>query len=240
MKKNPSSVEEFIFNLTKPEILKICEKEKDSPTLQFESYDHYCSRQIASCRHDIQKIVTFIQQGLEKVLSDFTARGDRQAIDELREKAEEFSRKISAQPDLASLNGLFSPEQTLASILGYSNELLEKIYQSGVRYYQSHQFSDASHVLAALNLLDPTFFSSWLSLGLALEKERKWEESLEALKVAFGLNDSDPIPHLHAAICYKHLSKREEADGEFNIASQLAKNQPDLYIADEIQRERLA
>lgn len=233
-----SEIKQGIFDYIDKETMKVCEDNRETQNA-LESFDHYCSRQIQQQRQNMEIFIKFVEQGFENIVTSFLHHGDHQALTELQQGISKFMRELSHKPESIPWEKLPTAQQSIASTFGYSEKLLEKIYQIGTDYYHQHKLSEAGHVFALLNLLDPTHFSAWLSLGIVLEQEKKWEQSLETLKVACQLEQDNPLAHLHEAICYGHLNNQQEAQAEFETALALANAQPAYadYV-DEIKSER--
>ena len=99
---------------------------------------------------------------------------------------------------------------------------MEKIFQAGAHYLRIERYEDAARIFVFLNLLDPGYSACWLSLGIALKRMKRWAQSLNALTIAIKMDPHHPLPHFHAAACYKGLGLNKEAHDELKLAQKEA------------------
>lgn len=209
----------------------LCEKEKDHRRDPLESFESFCTRQEQASAENAKSCIDEWMQAFRIIIEELSSAHDSQAIQELLEGAEQYIKLPHEQKN---------EETTLKELFKYSQELVEKIYQVGRVNVERGHFAEASKVFALLITLDPGFSACWIMLGVALKMEKKWEESLEALDIAIQIDPHNPLPHLHAAGCFKELGHREKARQAYKKALDEILLQPKYAVLEKLVRLELS
>src|SRR5690554_6885908 len=98
-KEDSTKIKELIFNFSEIETMKVCEERKDTPLVGLESYDHYCSKQIAVSKKFTDEMLHFVQNGLAKIIGVLKSQGDRKTLNDLNRGAEKFFQSVLQQSE---------------------------------------------------------------------------------------------------------------------------------------------
>jgi type III secretion system low calcium response chaperone LcrH/SycD len=165
-------------------------------------------------------LIEKVSQALQIIVRELTAHHDSHTIEQIKEGL----RLVAAKFPKHSEEWGIDSSKTMAEIFGYDVSLLEKIYQVGNSCFKQGQVDEARKVIEFLILLNPGFSASWIALGLILEVQKHWQECIHAFQVASQIDQENPVPYYHSALCYKALKRRQEAKEELHKASNFAKN----------------
>lgn len=104
----------------------------------------------------------------------------------------------------------------------WTDEELDVLYASAFSFYQQGHFEKASKLFMQLTISSPFNVSYWKGLASSLQMEKKWNPALHAWALTALIEDSDPIPHFHAAECLFSSDQKEEAIKALSQASMRA------------------
>lgn len=115
----------------------------------------------------------------------------------------------------AFLDRIFSGA-TISASCGMEQEQLEAGYALGYNLYTAGNYAEAETLFQALSLYDHTDERFWTGLAGCRQAQGRFKEAIEAYTMA-GLADAlkNPIPFVHAGICYVKLGDIENAKGAF-------------------------
>jgi type III secretion system low calcium response chaperone LcrH/SycD len=115
---------------------------------------------------------------------------------------------------------------TLADAKGISEKQVEGLYALAYQVYQSGDYARAEAVFATLCLLNHLEKRFWLGLGGARQQLGKHAEASQAFAMASTQDLLDPVPPLHAGMCFLAMKDKENAVKAFRQAVFVAGDQP--------------
>lgn len=180
-----------------------CVKEQGQFQGGLESFDQYIQRHENQSVETVKEYIETCKQSFQLIISELLAARDEAAIQELIQAVNRVKAGVQSSDE--------NKQATLKNIFGLSTVLLEKIYQTGLNCMNSGCFEDAEKVFSLLLLLDPGYSATWVMLGIAYERKKKWTESAGALEMAMQIDPKNPLPYVHAALCYRELGRTEDA-----------------------------
>src|SRR5262249_28738689 len=83
--------------------------------------------------------------------------------------------------------------------------------------YNQGKFTDASYIFIVLMVLDPNQIKFQLGAAACLHRLGKYERAAQVYLVTSALDQTNPLPHFHAADCYIKM-------GALPIAEMCLKN----------------
>jgi hypothetical protein len=110
---------------------------------------------------------------------------------------------------------------SLQDICGISDESMGHIYALAYSLLKTKEFKDAESVLTFLILLNPDISFFWSALGVSLQGQAKYENSVVILEIAQALNSSDPNAFILGAQSQINLHQKEEARKQLNAAAKI-------------------
>lgn len=210
MKHKKQNLANRLEELNERKIEEICEPQEshqkglESPAAQFE-------RQKQQIKDFYKNCTDSMSQAFQIIIEKLVAANDFETINELLQGAKRLKNQISKLSDQEILDFSYLDNQNLASLCGYNEELINKLYQIGVTCLESKDLSHAAKIFTLIILLDPGYSSVWITLGITLEQEKKWNEALDIFDIAISLDAENPLPYWHKAICYKESGLKKEA-----------------------------
>lgn len=93
----------------------------------------------------------------------------------------------------------------------FQNDDLRIIYALAHSLYQRGDYEQAGPIFQQLASLKPFEQKYWAGLAACFQMEKKYGDALKGWAMAALLIQSDPLPHYHAAECYKVLGNQEDA-----------------------------
>jgi type III secretion system low calcium response chaperone LcrH/SycD len=85
------------------------------------------------------------------------------------------------------------------------------LYSSAFALYEAKRYDLCTEVFKKLCLESPLEAPFWRGLASSLQMQLKWKESLHAWGMCALLQDTDPLPHFHAAECFFSLGEKKDA-----------------------------
>ncbi|MDR2051358.1 MAG: SycD/LcrH family type III secretion system chaperone [Deltaproteobacteria bacterium] len=116
---------------------------------------------------------------------------------------------------------------TLADAKGISKKQLEGLYAAAYQVYQAGDYAKAEAVFATLCLLNHLEKRFWLGLGGARQQLGKHAEATQAFGMASMQDLHDPVPPLHAGMCFLALKDKKNAANAFRQAVIVAGDRPE-------------
>jgi type III secretion system low calcium response chaperone LcrH/SycD len=104
----------------------------------------------------------------------------------------------------------------------FDESYFSALYSIAYSFYQSGKFSDATTTFSILASLSPFEKKHWIGLGAAKHLQKDYKGALKAYSAAANIDDTDPVPHLHAAECYLALGDKSEALKVLEISEERA------------------
>lgn len=102
-------------------------------------------------------------------------------------------------------------------------------YSYAFSLYQGGNYTQATTLFSELVLLNPFDEKLWRGLASSRQMSQEYEAALQAWALVALLQESDPLPHFHAAECYLSLHDTEEAMKALDVAEMRAQNAPETY-----------
>lgn len=102
----------------------------------------------------------------------------------------------------------------------FTHEDISLLYSLGVNLYDHSQYEDAKIVFQRLVLAQSHEARFWIALGASLQMLKSYEEALTAWAMASLIEDSNPVPHFHAAECLFSVHQYDEAHKALQEAKQ--------------------
>lgn len=96
----------------------------------------------------------------------------------------------------------------------------EEIYALGYGSYAAGNFAQAAQFFTALVLKNPYEGKFWRGLASAQQMETKYRDALQAWALVAMLEDTDPLPHFHAAECLTSLNESADAVKALDMAEK--------------------
>lgn len=212
------------YNLVRQATHELCEKERDRHSSSFESF---CAKQEQEAAELAKGYIGECSQAFRVIMRDLSSHHDERAIQELVQGAERF---------VVTMNESMTEDTVLNDYFGYNQELLEKIYQVGVRSLEHGNVEEAGKIFSLLILLDPGYSACWVMLGIVYKREKQWEQGLESLEIAIQMDRHNPTPYVHAASCYKELGRRKEAREALSTALKEIVGHPEYAGLEKMAR----
>ena len=130
-------------------------------------------------------------------------------IDLLSVEPSDEAREILDNP--IALANYLSEGNALYKLLGFSKEILTKIYIAAYHLMENKKFTDAKNAFFFLTTIAPTLSPSWLALGYSYGRLCEYEKAIEACRQAITLNPEDPEAYLTLSHLYTQIKNFEEA-----------------------------
>ena len=118
----------------------------------------------------------------------------------------------------------YLPCNTFQEFLGFSNEMIEWVYQVGRSLFEEKKFWEASglfHILLSFNTFMPSY---WIALGLSEKELRNYEGAWCMFNSLSGVDPNNLFAHYNSAELYLELGEIEEALKELQILSDVIEN----------------
>jgi type III secretion system low calcium response chaperone LcrH/SycD len=116
---------------------------------------------------------------------------------------------------------------TLADAKGIPEKQVEGLYALAYQVYQAGDYARAEAVFATLCLLNHLEKRFWLGLGGARQQLGKHAEAAQAFGMAAMQDLLDPVPPLHAGMCFLAMKDKENAANAFRQAVISAGDRPE-------------
>jgi type III secretion system low calcium response chaperone LcrH/SycD len=108
--------------------------------------------------------------------------------------------------------------------LGYSDELIEKLYAVGTAIYDKAQYPEAFKLFRELFLLDCLNYKVSFALGATAQRLGEWARAICYYAYAMANDPKAPEPFYFAAECSVQICKDEAAAAFYKQAADLCGN----------------
>lgn len=134
------------------------------------------------------------------------------------------------QIDAEQMQAYITSGQPLKELLDLGDHVWETMYDFGFRNYQNGQFAMAEYWWIHTCLFDCRHDRNWIALGMAYQRQQKYEQALNAFSLAVHHGSTNPWAPLHAAECHLQLMNPDKAASALDCAQRWIGNadQPDL------------
>jgi type III secretion system low calcium response chaperone LcrH/SycD len=134
---------------------------------------------------------------------------------------------MADDPEMYKALTLVMSGATMADARGVTEKQMEGLYALAYQVYQAGDYKKAEAVFATLCLLDHLEKRFWLGLGGTRQQLGKHAQAAQAYGMAASLDLLDPVPPLHAGMCFMALKDKENAANAFRQTVLVAGDQPD-------------
>jgi len=117
--------------------------------------------------------------------------------------SEELSTVLSRLQKGIEANGGLLPDQ-------FSEEDLTFLYELGYNLYQAEDFVQAADIFQRLTVARPFEAKHWQGFASSLFMQKRYEEALVPWSMWCLIDNTNPIPHFHAAESLFSLGQKEE------------------------------
>jgi tetratricopeptide (TPR) repeat protein len=148
-------------------------------------------------------------------------------------------------PDASAPSGAIDPNaikecldsgRPLKDLLELGDHVWETMYDFGFRNYQMGQFAAAEYWWGYTSLFDSERDRNWVSLGMAYQRQQKYQEAVNAFSLAVHHGGENPWAPLHAAECHLQLQNVDKAANALDCAEEWIGNGNE----QELLRKRIA
>lgn len=136
-----------------------------------------------------------------------------------REMEEFQERFVNFNPD----KSLLEKSHSIKEILGISDFVLYCYYLVGYNLFQKGHFQQASPLFFFIAVLNPLVKDYWLSLGIAEQENKQYEQAIYALRTASLLDKTDPRASLLSAQNFIALKDIANAKAQLSSAKEIIK-----------------
>lgn len=95
--------------------------------------------------------------------------------------------------------------KTFQDMIGFSATTMEKLYAKARSLFRRERYEEAADAFIFLTTLNPHYYVYWIGLGMSEHLSGYYQEALGAYAMAAICDPNNPVPHYHAASCYRHL-----------------------------------
>jgi len=117
--------------------------------------------------------------------------------------------------------------KSLQSILGYTDDSMEKFYQAARTVFAEGRYQDSQDAFLFLTTLNPHVYAYWVGLGMSYQKLEEYEQAILAYECASKVHDEFPIPYFYQAACHHLMHQKDEAKRYMALAKQKCIGKPD-------------
>lgn len=140
-------------------------------------------------------------------------KGGSQDFDDIRVgptvEATEGANKVAAgqlKETLEQMYGAVKQGIMPKQMFNISDETVEGLYTQAYMLYNQGKFQDAAYLFVVLVLLDPNSAKFQLGSAACLHRLGKYEKAAQVYLLSSALDQTNPLPHFHAADCYIKLN----------------------------------
>lgn len=159
------------------------------------------------------KIRTNIQNEWRTTRKDYVS-GYQILLDEISKKlpkGEALAPFIAKTDMLGDLTEEFKKSKQLATLFGYTDEVLHSFYNAAYDLLAANQFKKAFDAFFFLVTISPNYRSCWLCFGYAALHLEDFMQAIEAYGQAHALDPQKADSYLSTAAAYIKLNEREKA-----------------------------
>ena len=126
--------------------------------------------------------------------------------------------------------------------LGFSPEMIDKIYEHGYYIFQSGKYKEALPVFNLLRELDGGEAHFTFAIAACHHHLKNYEEAIGNYMLYELLDDTNPLPYYHMYDCFTKMGQPLLAAGALQQAGRLAKQDPqyaELKVRTDLELEHL-
>lgn len=101
--------------------------------------------------------------------------------------------------------------KSLQEILGYSDEVMDKLYQVAHNLFEENRYHQALDAFLFLSTMNPFVYAYWLGLGMVYQVLEEYEQALLCYECAHKIEMEEPLPLFHMASCNFLLNDMQKA-----------------------------
>lgn len=169
----------------------------------------------------ITKELTRVDEAIKSFENSKTRILSNEELDRLDADLNEYNVRIEQEPIVMSME---MDERTMKDILRISDYTLYCYYKVAYQLLMENNYTEASNILFYLTLLNPFVKDYWTGLGMSERVNGNIDSSLMAFAMAALMDENDPMPHLHSALCYIQIKDIVNAEIELNMGKTIAMN----------------
>lgn len=125
------------------------------------------------------------------------------------DKIDEFKISRTNLADLFDESG--QPQKNVQEVLGISDAILEKYYESASNLLSEKHWTDAVDAFLFLTFVSPFVQNFWIGLGIAEQSTSEYDKAITAYLIAEALNPENPVPVANAFQCFLALGEKNGA-----------------------------
>lgn len=96
--------------------------------------------------------------------------------------------------------------RTFQDMVGFKDSTMERLYAKARALFLHERYEEAADAFVFLTTLNPHYYVYWIGLAMSEHLSGYYQEALGAYAMASICDPNNPIPHYHAATCYRYLS----------------------------------
>ena len=127
--------------------------------------------------------------------------------------------------------------KSLQEMIGYSDELMQKLYESALEVFNEKRYREAADGFLFLTTLNPYVYAYWLGLGMSEQLLEEYEQAILAYECASSCETQNPAPHYYLAACHLLLNEKEEARLHLEAAKIRCTGEHLLFLPKVLQAE---
>jgi type III secretion system low calcium response chaperone LcrH/SycD len=108
--------------------------------------------------------------------------------------------------------------RSLQEIIGYSDELMEELYQAACEVFAEGKYSESQDGFLFLTTLNPYVYAYWLGLGMSHQLLEEYEQAILTYECASQVDSEAPLPYYYLAGCHLLLNHLDEAKKAIELA----------------------
>jgi type III secretion system low calcium response chaperone LcrH/SycD len=156
-----------------------------------------------------------------------------QEIDEIKQQIQEVMAKDkdnlppkSAPLIEEALKKVLAENISLKEALGFSEDIIEEIYEQGYHLFQSGKYQAALPLFSLLNLLESTNPRFIFAIAACHHHAKDYAAAAGYYMLYEGVDPVNPLPYYHLYDCFRQLGYPQLAHSALNLADRLAGDDP--------------
>jgi len=117
--------------------------------------------------------------------------------------------------------------RSLQEIIGYSDSLMEDLYQAACEVFREGKHEEAQDGFLFLTTLNPYVYAYWLGLAMTHQLLEEYEQAIVAYESASKIESEAPMPCYYLAGCYLLLNRLAEAQKAIDLARAKCAEKPE-------------
>lgn len=132
------------------------------------------------------------------------------------------SNQVDAALNADAIKECLDAGRPIKELLDLGDHVWETMYDFGFRNFQKGQFEAAVYWWVHTCLFDSDRERNWISLGVAYQRQRKYEQALNAFSLAVHHGSKNPWVPMHAAECHLQMKNPTKAASALDCADDWA------------------